>query len=513
MGCWLAKAVKLAAIRNSEQLIEEYVAEIQEELGLLGVYVLMPSPDGRTLATRYDSQELVWAVDDFEHPFSHVLQAPAPMLLDEDKRVYWLSNAAFCSLVVGLGKEDSILIQPLPPDDPHVRFIVVFMGSSIDLEQLQQKVSWLEFSKFFALQWQMLVEIDRQLNQQSALTESITRIRQEERNREMSLELRTQLIGRSETMQQVREQVVTAAQSDLTVLIQGETGTGKELAAVAVHTMSSRSDKPFIAINCAAIPENLLESELFGHERGAFSGAETAKKGLLAEAHGGTLFLDEIGDMPLMLHAKLLRMLETRKFRPVGARDEIDSDFRLVAATHVHLRERVENREFRSDLYYRLNQYPLLLPSLSERKEDLLELILHFIEAYNHTRGSEVTGIRYAALELLNEYDFPGNVRELRNIVEYACAQTPPGEEIGVMDFDGSLFQNTKCVLDSDPVQINGEQQFAEISNLKKAIMHYETAIIKSRLAQFDGNRAMTAISLNVPKRTLAHKCLKLEIQ
>jgi sigma-54-specific transcriptional regulator len=168
-------------------------------------------------------------------------------------------------------------------------------------------------------------------------------------------------------MQQVRKQVVTAAQSDLTVCIQGETGTGKELAAQAVHALSSRSSKPFIAINCAAIPENLLESELFGYERGAFSGAEHSKRGLLAEANGGTLFLDEIGDMPLQLQAKLLRVLETRKFRPVGGKKEVSSDFRLVAATHVRLREHVENRAFRSDLYYRLNQFPLPLPPLETK--------------------------------------------------------------------------------------------------------------------------------------------------
>lgn len=507
MEQWLARAVRLAAIRSSEQLVEEYAAELREELDLLGVHVLLPSPDGRTLAVQYNSQELVWAVDDFEHPFSHILQSPAPMLFDDDKRMYWLGNAAFCSLIEEVNKECGALIQPLPPDDVQVSFIAVLVGDLEKLEQLSRKTAWLEFSKFFTLQWQVLSGIEQQLNRQSVLTESIARIKQEGRSREMSLELRTELIGSSDAMQQVREQAVTAAQSDLTVLIQGKTGTGKELAAQAIHNMSSRSDKPFVAINCAAIPENLLESELFGHERGAFSGADKAKTGLLAEANGGTLFLDEIGDMPMLLQAKLLRMLETRKFRPLGAVDELHSDFRLVAATHVNLWEQVEKKEFRSDLYYRLNQFPLYLPSLSERKEDLTELTLHFIEAYNNSRGAEVTGIRYGALELLNGYDFPGNVRELRNFVEFACAQTPPGEEIGMMNIDKRVLQNRSVPRHDEEVQ-----QLAQVKNLRLALLSYESAIIKSRLAQYDGNRAKTAVSLNIPKRTLAHKCQKLEI-
>lgn len=513
MNQWLARAVNLAAIRDTEELVEKYAAELRDELGLYAVCVLLPSADGRRLVTQYKGNELSWAVDDFENPFAHVLQSPEPKLLDEKKRLYWLGDAAFCTLIEDTGRDESLLIQPLPPEAPLVHLMVVLMGKTASLKSLSESENWLEFSKFFALQWQMASGIERQLNKESALTESIARIRQEEHDRELSVWLRTQLIGNSKAMQQVREQVITAAQSGLTVLIQGETGTGKELAAQAVHNMSSRSKKPFIAINCAAIPENLLESELFGYERGAFSGADKAKKGLLAEADGGTLFLDEIGDMSVMLQAKLLRMLETRKFRPVGAKDEIHSDFRLVAATHVHLREQVEKNQFRSDLYYRLNQYPLDLPSLVERKEDLSELTLHFIDAYNKSRGTEVTGIRYAALKFLCEYDFPGNVRELRNVIEFACAQTNSGEEIDVMSLGQRTFQKKTRSGKTSSFKTEKEHQFSQIKNLRQALLNYEAAIIKSRLELYDGNKTKTAVSLSLPKRTLAHKCRKLEIQ
>jgi len=277
--------------------------------------------------------------------------------------------------------------------------------------------------------------------------------------------------------------------------------------------MSVRKQKAFVAINCAAIPENLLESELFGYAKGAFSGATRAKAGLLAEADGGTLFLDEIGDMPLPLQAKLLRLLESRKYRPVGGKEEVASDFRLVAATHVHLKKRVEKGEFRSDLFYRLNQYPLYLPSLVERKEDLQELVAHFVRIYNERQGCKITGVRYAVLQYLREYDFPGNVRELRNIVEYACAQTPVGEEIDVIALKTQVLEDEEgkgCV---SLLQKTEGQAYSQIKNLRQALLRYETAIIKSRLAQYDGNKAKAATSLSLPLRTLAHKCRKLEIQ
>lgn len=512
MSQWLARAVNLAAIRDTEELADKYAVEVCEELGLRAVCVLAPSSDGRTLITRYKGRQLEWAVDDFTNPFAHVLQSPEPVLFDEQKRLYWLEDEGFRTFVTDSSPQESIFIQPLPPKEHSVQLMVVLMGNAEQLKPLAESEHWHEFNRFFVLQWQIASGIAQQLNKETVLTESIARIRQEEHTRELAVRLKSQLIGSSDVMHQVREQVITAAQSGLTVLIQGETGTGKELVAQAVHKMSSRSHKPFVAINCAAIPENLLESELFGYERGAFSGADKAKKGLLAEADGGTLFLDEIGDMPVMLQAKLLRMLENRTYRPVGAKEEISLDFRLVAATHVHLREQVEKNQFRSDLYYRLNQYPLDLPPLAERKEDLSELALHFISSYNKSRGTEVTGIRYAALKFLREYDFPGNVRELRNVIEFACAQTASGDEIDATSFGKRTFQKKSQDANTVSSKEENEHPFSQIDNLRQELLNYEAAIIKSRLKQYDGNKTKVAESLNLPKRTLAHKCRKLEI-
>ncbi|WP_408607695.1 sigma-54 interaction domain-containing protein [Enterovibrio coralii] len=309
-------------------------------------------------------------------------------------------------------------------------------------------------------------------------------------------------------MRDLRKKVVTGAQLPLNVLICGDTGTGKELVAKALHELSDRKSKPFIAINCAAIPENLLESELFGHAKGAFSGAERAKKGLVADAQGGTLFLDEIGDMPIALQAKLLRVLETRAYRAVGSNQEISADFRLVAATHVAMKERIDTGAFRRDLFYRLNQFPVFMPSLDSRKEDIPHLVRHFVEEYNANLGTHIAGVQYGAFDLLDQMTFPGNVRELRNIIEYACAMTAPGEQISADDIGGTVLQQHHALaVNSDDVNVDSESyigmDITDIDNLKAAVRHFESRVIRYRLLRFGGDRSKAAESLGLPKRTL----------
>ncbi|MDT8442353.1 MAG: sigma-54 dependent transcriptional regulator [Desulfuromonadales bacterium] len=229
------------------------------------------------------------------------------------------------------------------------------------------------------------------------------------------------IVGKSRHMQQVLEMVRKVAKSDAsTVLIQGESGTGKELIARAIHYESARCDKPFMAINCAAMPEHLLESELMGHERGAFTDAKTQKKGIFEVADGGTIFLDEIGDMDIGMQAKLLRVLEERTFRRVGGTKEIPVDVRVVSATNQELLEKIESKTFRNDLYYRLQVIPIYLPPLRERREDIMPLVDTFITHYNREFGKSVKGVSKMAQKFLEEYDWPGNVRELRNIIERA---------------------------------------------------------------------------------------------
>ncbi|GFN22845.1 sigma-54-dependent transcriptional regulator [Thermanaeromonas sp. C210] len=230
------------------------------------------------------------------------------------------------------------------------------------------------------------------------------------------------LIGANGGLQQVVEILRKASDCDANVLILGESGTGKELVARSIHANSKRRQGPFIAVNCASLPDELLESELFGHEKGAFTGAHASKEGLMELAHKGTLFLDEIGELSWSLQAKLLRALEERAFRRVGGTKEIKVDVRVLAATNRNLEEAVERREFREDLYYRLNVITITLPPLRERRQDIRLLANHFLQHFSRQMGKPVKGISPKALELLQQYSWPGNVRELRNAIERAVA-------------------------------------------------------------------------------------------
>ncbi len=232
------------------------------------------------------------------------------------------------------------------------------------------------------------------------------------------------IISRSEKMQRVLETVSRIADSDSTVYIQGESGTGKELIAKAIHVASGRKDKPFIALNCAAIPETLLESKLFGHEKGAFTGATQSARGSFTQAHTGTIFLDEIGDMSLTIQAKVLRILQERQFYPVGSEKLVEVDVRVIVATNKDLEEEVKKGLFRHDLYYRIRVIPIQLPPLRERKEDIQPLVDHFLKQFNDRMKKSIKGVTPEAMKKLMLHDWPGNVRELENTVESAMVMT-----------------------------------------------------------------------------------------
>ncbi len=230
----------------------------------------------------------------------------------------------------------------------------------------------------------------------------------------------TNLVGASDQMQRVYSLMKQAASSDITVLIQGESGTGKELVARSIHFHSSRKNRPFLAINCAAIPETLIESELFGHEQGAFTGAIKQKTGVFEHAREGTILLDEIGDMPALLQAKLLRVLQERKIQRVGGIDFIPIDIRVIVATNKNLELAIEKGEFRKDLYYRISAFPISIPPLRERREDIPSLVKHFLGKHTVSIGKSINSLSTAALQRLLQYDWPGNVRELENAIERA---------------------------------------------------------------------------------------------
>src|SRR5467141_686710 len=234
-----------------------------------------------------------------------------------------------------------------------------------------------------------------------------------------------QIIGSSSALEAVLEQIERVAPTDSTVLIQGETGTGKELIAHAIHNLSSRAGRAFVRLNCAAIPLDLLESELFGHEKGAFTGAIAQKIGRFELADKGTLFLDEVGDIPPALQPKLLRVLQEQEFERLGSTRTHQVDVRLVAATNRNLMEMVKRNEFRSDLYYRLNVFPILLQHLSERREDIPALVTHFVEIYCHRMSKQIEHIRPETMSALVSYPWPGNIRELQNFIERSVILTP----------------------------------------------------------------------------------------
>ncbi len=232
------------------------------------------------------------------------------------------------------------------------------------------------------------------------------------------------IIARSEKMHRILEVVSRVAQTESTVCIHGESGTGKELIAKAIHLASPRKDKPFVAINCAAIPEALLESQLFGHEKGAFTGAVQTTKGLFTQAHEGTIFLDEIGDMPLSIQAKLLRVLQEREFYPLGSDKSVEVNVRIIVATQKDLEKEVQEGIFREDLFYRIHVIPLYLPPLRERKEDIPPLVDHFLKKFTQKMKKEVKGVAPMAMQRLMIHEWPGNIRELENTIEYAVAMT-----------------------------------------------------------------------------------------
>jgi two-component system, NtrC family, response regulator AtoC len=296
------------------------------------------------------------------------------------------------------------------------------------------------------------------------------------------------IVGKSAPMQRVFELIGTVADTSATVLITGETGTGKELVARAIHTNSSRRYSPFIAVSCSALPDTLLESELFGYEKGAFTGAERTKKGRFELAHSGTLFLDEIGDINMKTQVKLLRVLQERSFRRLGGSDLIEVDVRLITATNRDLLKMVEEGTFRSDLYYRLNVVNLHLPSLRERKEDIPLLVSHFIAKYNLEFNKKFERVQEEALAVMLDYQWAGNVRELENVIERAVV-IGQGVEIGP---ELLPFCRTNANMGAEP------QTLEEV----------ERRHIEKMLAQQQWNIARTARVLGIDRTTL-HKKIK----
>jgi len=314
--------------------------------------------------------------------------------------------------------------------------------------------------------------------------------------------LRQRLVGRSQAMDRVRQTITKLARSQAPVLISGESGTGKELAAQLIHDLGPRAEKPFVAVNCGAIPSELMESEFFGHMKGSFTGADADKKGLFQTAHEGTLFLDEVADLPLNMQVKLLRVIQEKRVRPIGGREELKFDVRILSATHKPLKPLVESGEFRNDLYYRLNVIDLPMPSLRDRRGDIRLLAEHFLDIIGEQWNEPPRKLSTDAMDTLQNHKFSGNVRELVNILQRAVTMCE-GDEIAVEDLNID-----QAMLDDDNVDVSPPED----RSLDDYMEDIERRILEKALVEAKYNKTEAARQLGISFRSLRYKLKKYDI-
>ncbi len=374
---------------------------------------------------------------------------------------------------------------------PHLQVVMMSGHGTIETAVRATKLGAYDFiEKPLSLE-KVLLSVNNALDY-FRLEEEITLLKEKEKDKYI-------ITGNSESIRKLKEQMKIVAPTNAWVLISGENGTGKELVAHTIHRQSKRSHKPLVEVNCAAIPEELIESELFGHEKGAFTGAGGMRKGKFDLAHEGTLFLDEIGDMSLKAQSKTLRILQEQKFERVGGSRTIQVDVRVIAATNKDLEAEIEKGTFRDDLYFRLNVIPMKVPPLRERVEDIAELVDEFLKEISLETNLDTKKFFSEAIELLKKYHWPGNVRELKNLVERLVIMTP-GEEIQAKDIPPP-FNQTSDMKDEFESSIMDE-------SFKKAKNRFEKAYLASKLREFNGNISQTAEAIGIERSNL-HKKIK----
>jgi two-component system nitrogen regulation response regulator GlnG len=402
------------------------------------------------------------------------------------------------------------LLSRIHSDFPEVLVVIMTAESSMkNAVEAMKRGAYDYITKPFDLD--ALDAIILKARKASAVTDEVKRLKEEIRDH---YQLDRNIIGRSRAMQDVYKVLGKVAPADVTVLIMGESGTGKELVARAIHFNSPRLGKPFLALNCAAIPRELLESELFGFEKGAFTGATERKAGKFEQANGGTLFLDEIGDMPLELQAKLLRVLQEREITRTGGSSTIPVDVRIVAATNQDLKEKVRLREFREDLFYRLNVVPIVLPPLRERREDIPLLVDFFIQRAAEDLGVPARGCTEDALRRLKDYGWPGNVRELENAIQRAALLSPdqfltPEDFPGLVGGNGSRENcgSLEALIANKLNASLAQMDIQELNDLYDMVLHQmERPLLRIILEKTRGNQVRAAEILGINRNTLRKK-------
>ena len=435
-------------------------------------------------------------LQDFLHKEGYEVAAAA----DGEEALELVRRQAFDLLLIDVkmpGMDGLTLLQEAKKLDPEIDAVMMTAYGTIEAAVAAMQAGARDYlTKPIDLE-ELLLLIQR-VGEHRTLVRENDLLRQELQARQVDT---SAIIYQSHKMAELLKLAARVAASQATVLIQGETGTGKELLARLIHQLSPRSAAPMIAINCAAIPETLLESELFGHERGAFTGAVQRRLGRVEQAHGGTLFLDEVSEFPLGIQVKLLRFLQEREFQRVGGERTLKADVRIISATNRDLEAMVQEGAFREDLYYRLNVVSLRLPPLRERREDIPLLVDHFMQRFARENHRVITGLSREARDLLVKYDYPGNVRELENIMERAVVVSR-GPIISCEDLP---FQNTP-----------GPERNAtppEPTNLQDALETLERRMIQTALAQTAGNQSQAARLLGVSERMLRYKIKKYKLK
>ncbi len=461
---------EINSIHDSQQLLDRIMDLAMEALNAERGFILMKNngDDFTVVTARNITNQSIESMRGFSSSVvNRVLERGEPILSIDAQADQRFSGA------------DSIILQQIksvictPLIDQGKIIAAIYMDSRADVNQFDQES--LDFLKTFATQATIALSNAKILEKLQHENKSL--------KRQISLsESFPEIIGKSQPILQILEMVRDVADTSASVLIEGESGTGKELVARALHAHSSRKDKPFIPIFCGSLSENLLESELFGHKRGAFTGAVEDKPGLFEEAHGGTLFLDEIGDVPMAIQTKLLRVLQEGEFKRVGETQIRKADVRIVAATNKDLWQEVQEGNFREDLYYRLNVINIKMPPLRERKSDIPLLAQHFLKKYAAKNQKKISGFTKEALQLLQDYNWPGNVRELENAIERAVILCRDSE------------------ISPDHFNLREQSLPIPIGKTLKEITHY--AVVETlRLAE--GNRTKAAQILGVSRRWL----------
>jgi len=418
----------------------------------------------------------------------------------EARRIVSAEEIDLALLDLNLGTENGIdVLKTLKEIDPDLLVIIITGYGSVE-----SAVDALKMGAFHYMKKPFKADALRVIVKLALKTQTLKREVRSLKRADGILPGRFPMIGTSSSFNEVSSQVREIARIPSTVLVTGESGTGKELVARAIHDLSERKEGAFVGINCASLPANLLESELFGHEKGAFTNAISRKPGLFEEAHMGTIFLDEIGEMDMSMQVKLLRVLQERTIRRVGGLKDIQIDVRVIAATNRNLQNKIADGSFREDLYYRINVFPIHIPPLRERTDDIPALAAYFLDTFSRSFGRDFHDVSAEAAELMQQYNWPGNIRELRNVIERICIM-----RAGPTLLPEYLPQEIRGLPPVGAPSAAVEQKTHHLPpemGLDDAVMEFEKAIISRALNKTRGNVLQTANMLRIPRGTLRYK-------